>query len=343
MYKIDEKLSVALRNLMCICTFLILVFHLPTAIEGVDCGVLKPVVFLARNGIANLAVPLFFAMSGFLLAQRVEQDGWYGRALRSRFWTLVVPYIAINTLLIPLLYVYHNVYHAGEWAEGGLTFNWYTISRVYGLTIHSHPASGPLWYIRCLLMFVVVSPLLVWIIRRSRSVAIAWLAICAMAITFMQKIFPELVDFFYSFFSLPGIWFFSCGITLGLYGLTLSRRISIICLLASIIGAVAIPKGIFELYLIRWSCLGWLIWQISALPFVRFPKWFATSCFALYAFHETIYRLYAFALRKSSFSLSGDLGVVVPLAIAIFVVCVCKWLVSRYFPAIAKIVLGGRT
>lgn len=343
MYKIDEKTSVALRNLMCICTFLILVFHLPAAIEGVDCGVLKSVVFLVRNGIANLAVPLFFAMSGFLLAQRVEQDGWYGRALRSRFWSLVIPYIAINTLLIPLLYVYHNVYHAGEWAEGGLDFNWYTISRVYGLTIHSHPASGPLWYIRCLLMFVAVSPLLVWIIRRSRSVAITWLVICAIAITFVQKQFPELTNFFYSFFSLAGIWFFSCGIALCLYGRTLSRHAKIVCLAVSLVGIVVVPSEIPGCGLVRWWCIGWLLWQFSTIPFLRFPLWFGSSLFALYAFHETIYQIYAFVMRKSPAGFTGDFGVILPLIVAIAVICAVKWLLVKYLPAVAKIILGGRS
>ena len=120
MYKIDARLSADLRNLMCVCTVLILFYHLPSAIRHIDHCVLKQAVFWLKSNVACLAVPLFFAQSGFLLAQRVEQDGWYGRALRSRFWSLVIPYIAINTLLIPLIYVYHNVYHAGEWPGGGL-------------------------------------------------------------------------------------------------------------------------------------------------------------------------------------------------------------------------------
>lgn len=344
MYKIDASLSANLRNLMCVCTILILIFHLPYAIGHIDSCALKQVVLWIESNIACLAVPLFFAQSGFLLAQRVEQDGWYGRALRSRFWSLVIPYFVINTLLIPCLYVYHNAYHAGEWAVGtGLGFNWYTLSRVYGLTIHSHPASGPLWYIRCLLMFVALSPLLVWIIRRSRSVAIAWLAICAMAITYAQKQFPELSRFFYSFFSLTGIWFFQCGIALCLYGRTLSRHARIVCLAVSLIGILVVPSEIPGCDLIRWCCIGWLLWQFSTIPFVRFPLWFSSSLFALYAFHETLYRIYAFVMRKGPAVLSGDFGVLFPLIVVIVVICAVKWLLVKYFPIGAKIVLGGRT
>ena len=226
---------------------------------------------------------------------------------------------------------------------GGLDFNWYTISRVYGLTIHSHPASGPLWYIRCLLMFVAVSPLLVWIIRRSRSVAITWLVICAIAITFVQKQFPELTNFFYSFFSLAGIWFFSCGIALCLYGRTLSRHAKIVCLAVSLVGIVVVPSEIPGCGLIRWCCIGWLLWQFSTIPFLRFPLWFGSSLFALYAFHETIYQIYAFVMRKCPAVLSGDFGVLFPLIVAIAAICAVKWLLVKYLPVVAKIILGGRS
>ena len=46
--------------------------------------------------LARVDVPLFFTISGFLLARKLNRPGWYSEALASRFHSLLVPFLLWN-------------------------------------------------------------------------------------------------------------------------------------------------------------------------------------------------------------------------------------------------------
>lgn len=347
MYKIDAQLSRNLRNLTCICTVLILLLHLP--IPAGYSGLLGGAVLFLKRHVVFVAVPLFFAMSGFLLAQHAEK-GWYGSALKSRFRSLVIPYLAVNTVLIPVLFVYHNICHDGEWSGTGLAFDWYTISRVYGLTIYySYLASGPFWYIRCLIMFVALSPLFVCVIRLPKKWAITFLVLLALGILgFEQTTIARSVwcqNFFYSFFNLRGVLMFCIGIFVAFHGRVLTRAQGVILLALSIVFAIVLSaKPCPPLSLVRMLSVAWVVWKLACLSFLRFPSWFSASCFAIYAFHETIYRVVTFAMKKSVFGglLANDVGLVLPIVIAVGALCLFRGVLVAKVPIVNRILFGGR-
>jgi len=95
---------------------------------------------------ARASVPFYFIVSGFFLAAHFKDEGWWPSALRKRAGSLLVPYLlwlAVAALvLLPL------------------TGRWYLGLGGVGLNLCRLPLVGPLWYLRCLMIFVLLSPLL---------------------------------------------------------------------------------------------------------------------------------------------------------------------------------------
>lgn len=123
---------------------------------------------LTANGFCRWAVPFFFAAAGYLLAAHVDEPGWWKCAVYRRARTLFVPYVLWNGLysLFGLtLTVIANV-KAGRSLMTNVLTGWDAL-RYLGL----HPILGgyciPLWFLMTLSLFVLASPFLVWLIRRS--------------------------------------------------------------------------------------------------------------------------------------------------------------------------------
>ena len=124
---------------------------------------------VGAGGLCRIAVPWFFVASGFFLAGRFGEERWYSKAVRKRVRTLLVPFVI--------------------WAMIGLAFNWcmwygiqktgYTCSvqnpmgdglmmgliRALGFDVN-RANIGPIWYLRMLFLLVIVSPMIIWGIKR---------------------------------------------------------------------------------------------------------------------------------------------------------------------------------
>ena len=48
---------------------------------------------LIKSGIAGIAVPFFFVVSGYFLAAHFDEDGWWKRENQKRIRTLIVPFM----------------------------------------------------------------------------------------------------------------------------------------------------------------------------------------------------------------------------------------------------------
>lgn len=102
----------------------------------------------------NLVMPMlafFFLAAGYFLGGHVDEVGWYKRAVKSRFKSLVIP-----AIIWSLLWTVYRSFSYGGWP-------WL---RVAGLDPFQHPHMGILWFVRALLVMVAVSPVLVWLLRR---------------------------------------------------------------------------------------------------------------------------------------------------------------------------------
>ena len=333
--EISESQSIRLSNMTILGTFLIMLMHL--SYTGVPQDALPKFV----NDFTHLAVPMFFMVSGYLVAVKAEGAEWYKRLLQHRIKSLVVPYFALNTLFIPFLYVHHNVLKIGNWVGGGMAVDWYAIKRIYGLTPEFHPSCGVLWYVRCLVMFIVITPLIMVPIRKSLSSCVFYISSFLLALSLFEstQFAKDNWQFFYSFFSIRGLFYFSFGGLMSwvcMKDWKLRFLVGLFCLCGGLIsGFVPYANALSQLLFISG------IWFL--MPSVRMPVWVVSSCFALYVFHSPIYMVFNFLINKIEVVkyLVGAMPLF-PFCITLVICYSMTFAIRNYCPRLGLILFGGR-
>lgn len=139
--------------------------------------------------IARSAVPIFFIISGYLLFLKVEEYNKtvYISKLRKRWHSLVIPYFSWIVLLIlwTLMFKVGGILlHGKPWIgildyfqnNGYLHMLWDCSvweERTTWLGIETHnsgPVLLPFWYMRDLIMMVVISPVIYWLIKKAKII-----------------------------------------------------------------------------------------------------------------------------------------------------------------------------
>lgn len=137
--------------------------------------------------IARSAVPIFFVISGYLLFQKVEEydKQVYVGKLKKRWHSLVIPYLSWNVLIVLWTLAFKLggiLLHGKPWSgfgdyflqNGCLHMLWDSSvwdERTTWLGVETHnsgPVLLPFWYMRDLIMMVILSPAFFWLIKKLR-------------------------------------------------------------------------------------------------------------------------------------------------------------------------------
>ncbi|MDE7412468.1 MAG: acyltransferase [Muribaculaceae bacterium] len=177
-------------------------------IEGHTYESITIIIDLFSNTLASVAVPIFFFISGFLFFYRLPNFtlSLYKTKLLKRINTLLIPYLFWNLLLFLVyllaskLTVIKALFNTNA-IDSGLFSALLGIPSDQGMT---YPIVYPFWFIRDLMVCVIISPILFFIITKTRHIGIILLGI-AWYIGF--KI-PYLG---YRGFSTTALFFFSLG------------------------------------------------------------------------------------------------------------------------------------
>ena len=162
---IGEALSAKVSNMGVLCMGFVVAIH----VAGRELSGFAPGSLmwwweaLGHYGLFLVAVPFFFICSGYFLAGHVSESGWWFRECRKRIKSLFVPYVCwclIFAMLGVGMYMVSNAVNGRPLIESG-RFGWRFWAGVFGVHPFSSPRLFPLWYVRALLMFVALSPLLV--------------------------------------------------------------------------------------------------------------------------------------------------------------------------------------
>lgn len=127
-------------------------------------------VDLVSNGVARIAVPLFFFMSGFLFFHGARLDGrTYRVKLRSRARTLLIPYLFWNGLNFAFYFAAQSNHLTAPWFGGSVPMLaslpfWQMMDVLLG--VDTLPIAYQFWFIRDLMVLVVLAPL-AWIAARN--------------------------------------------------------------------------------------------------------------------------------------------------------------------------------
>lgn len=142
--------------------------------------------------IAACAVPCFFLISGYLLVFNIKKltISIYGEKLRKRVKTLLIPYIIWNVMA----FVYLKL--TRQWPDS-VTFS----------ALFLAPANFPLWFVRNLIVMVVLFPLFWWFGRWFK-----WYGFFSITLAFVVLPVPAIHRF-----TVLSVYFFYTGIIGGIY------------------------------------------------------------------------------------------------------------------------------
>lgn len=148
-----KELSSKIKLISLICTIMVVYRHAHTyeAFHGDESWGTYMLVANGITYITSIAVPYFFLISGFLFfKQPYYANGNYRTMLKKKTKTLLVPFLIWNMLaFIPL------------WFSGKIVVeeHWY----MYVVDLLHSDYNGPLWYVRTLMLLMLLSPLYDWI------------------------------------------------------------------------------------------------------------------------------------------------------------------------------------
>lgn len=111
--------------------------------------------------IARVAVPLFFFLSGYLLFCKPRQ---YKKVLQTKIRTLLIPYLIWNSLVIAMFWVGQNAPFLsrffGDENNRIASYSLYQwLDAFLGLNYQGYPAAYQLWFLRDLMILILLYPL----------------------------------------------------------------------------------------------------------------------------------------------------------------------------------------
>ena len=163
---------------------------------------------LLNGALAHLAVPTFFFISGYLFFMKGDFSiSTYRNKLHKRIKTLFVPYVAWIALYVVSTIIYKVMEDPSFnimtfFKDNGYLRLFYDCNVWHTqMSLLSGPFLIPLWYIRDLMVMVIISPLIYFLIKRTRHIYI----ICLTCL-FLLRLWPDIHGI-----SLTAIFFFSLG------------------------------------------------------------------------------------------------------------------------------------
>lgn len=126
---------------------------------------------IVNGHVEFVAVPLFFAISGFLFLRGFTLSlAAYGGMLRRKCISLLVPYLLFNLGLAGWLYCVGSIETIGSW---GYLVQQGVFTKVLGLG--TSPINAPLWLVRDLLVIFFLSPVLLLFFKEAPGVGLVTL------------------------------------------------------------------------------------------------------------------------------------------------------------------------
>ena len=203
------------------------------------------------QGLARIAVPIFFLISGYLFFTKMKTWNWsvYTEKLKKRVKTLLVPYLLWVSLAITFDFVLAAVRHRFfGWgspldllSDNGWGLMYWNCARSFqytssvnllGWTIHSaFPYNYPLWFIRDLIVLCIFAPVIHFAVRKTKG----WI-LAILYPLFLLQIWIPLEGF-----SAEGLFFFSLGASLQINGkdpVSVFSKFRIPCYILSLLALV---------------------------------------------------------------------------------------------------------
>ena len=313
-------------------------------------------VRMTRCGFCCLAVPFFFMVSGYFLSRHFVEPGWWRRETGKRMRSLLVPYLLWCVAFFLFARIGAAAVKASSWA-GFMTALRFPIAKLplaLGLRLDATPMLVPLWYVRALLVIVLLSPAFAWFARERCR---AWLFLVALA-TLYVVFSPHrnglastgVEHFLYYGVSLMGMFYFHLGVMMRKTRflektLEVSPWAGVVFLAAGVAvvawrtGGIASSGG--EPFPVLCAAIPLLVAGMWFLvPASPWPAWLTSMSFPIYALHFfAVYALDGFHACKADKSIGL---MAVHVVCAVLAPCICALALRQLPSVVAKFLFGGR-
>ena len=319
---LDPALSAKFANMGFVCACLVVCIH-----SGNFLG-----------SLTRVAVPFFFLCSGYMLARHVAETGWYGRELKKRIRSVLIPYLC--WCLVPALLLLPFSVLADMQAGRPFGTSVAIVShplQVFGLLPNEWPINTPLWYLRTLMFLVLLAPAFNWIVACLGWLWIGLLFGCELLSaagilpTYWGSSLLPIMGMLY--FSLGWIlrvrvspervmarswwWWGGGGACAGLALLICGGKFAVV---------VAIPFIMLAM------------WQI--MPAKRLPEWLLSGTFLIFVSHMMVLNLFQMVFRRVSLPIVVEW--IVGWGGAICIILLLNHVLRTSMPRVVSVLCGGR-
>lgn len=306
--------------------------------------------------IGRIAVPLFFFISGFLFFQNIQIFNLqvYKSKLKTRLKTLLVPYLFWNFIVIALFFMLQNIPFLKGFANRELILNdffsffWDNQGEVFSSKMQGFPISYQFWFIRDLMVVVLLTPFIYLLNRYSKFYGIILLGILF------------IMDWWFSLtgFSIVGIFFFSSGAYFGINKRNLLADFAIIKNYSFVLyplfafADMLTKKYDFNSYIHNIGILIGIvfIFNITTILFekrkIKSVPFLSAASFFVFAIHEPFLMKTFFKISFMILQPESDLLITALYFLKVpFVVITALgiyWILKKKFPRFTAIIIGGR-
>ena len=316
-------------------------------ISSADYPWLKTICHVLKADLGEAAVPLFFFVSGFLFFYKTTVFNFdiYRKKIKSRFHSLLIPYLIWNSLFFIFVHCLQLIYPSladnhkpfSELGWKGFVDAYWNLSE--GLI--------PLWFVRDLIIINLFTPIIYFLIKRSKGLICILLALLYFTNIFVYQ--PGVgmrCSFYYvlgATFSLLGMgaweqiyrqkyWGYAVSVLLIVYDTFLWDKNNSI---NTYINRMVLISMVFT-----YLCL---FYQLCKHGY-HANKTLAESSFFVFVFHMFIIyipvKLWVFILPVNGFT-----ALLMQLMIPILIGYTCAliyYYLKKSFPSFTKTIVGGR-
>lgn len=307
--------------------------------------------FCAFSGLSIVANPLFFCISGFLFFTGMTEVSECYPKIKKRVKTLLVPYIIWNVIFVLWYVVLGIVPGISQYINSNLVDNICSngpLIALYNLFIV--PAGFQLWFLRDLMMYIVLSPVIYLVIQRLRFFGLLILFIFG---SLGLVYFPPEIKFW-------GAFFFTLGGYIALLKpsevlqIKISPAMAVCCFVIYILNAIVRPLNIISLAgtdMVVELCALIAIWRLYDVvvkdekgKLVSFFAFCGSYSFFIYLFHEPAFNI----IKKLGIKVcgGGSISLIILYLICPFIMIAVSIavanLLQKMMPKIYAVIVGGR-
>lgn len=307
--------------------------------------------YVITEELARIAVPLFFFISGFLFFYRSGfSTRIYGQKLRKRVRTLLVPYVLWNAAFFLVMFCAQAFLHVSPDKRIAIEeYGWLDWLNIFWADKGGMPASYQFWFVRDLMVAVLLSPVLYLIVKHLKAFGVfAFGVLWLFGIWFHVTGFNIDAFFFFAF----GAWYSmnKCDFTAVFGRVRLGATCAYLILLVVNTWLWHINVTDYS-FLLRLGIFTGLVAVVSWTAHgisnnrLRVSAFLASSSFFVYAYHvlpvAMLVKAYVRLLPHASDWAFVAGYLLIPLFISAVGVGIYA-LLHRYLPAFTAVITGGR-